>query len=215
MNKRGKILILGLSFIISFIVVIICFKVKLISYAIIGSVVCLVLLFVLMTCFVNSRSDDSVYKSELNRILKTYDAVLVKCSSLPSLEGRNIINVETINDLVNAQVEIRKPIYYKLQLSCCSFLLLDDKEACTFVLKLNNEVVSELEILLEEEKIKRNKVDEDYSILDDIDKTTIIKLENSKSYRVSPIRKKTIEIENLELEKTEVFEDFDDIEELI
>ena len=103
---------------------------------------------------------------------------------------RNIIYVETIDDLIDAQLEIRKPICYYKQTESCSFALLDDKEAYIYIEKLNPDVVSPLEIEIKENKLKIKSADEmDSEMLRDIEKTTIVKLSNKKSYKVSPIRK--------------------------
>ena len=56
--------------------------------------------------------------------------------------------------------------------------------------KLNPDVVSPLEIEIKENKLKNKSQDEmDSEMLRDIEKTTIVKLSNKKSYKVSPIRK--------------------------
>lgn len=191
MKRRGKVLILGILFVISLVTLILLLCNKLYSYGIVAGTVTLILFVIFILFCINSRDEESIYKNKLNKLLKTYDSILVKSSTLPSLEDRNIIQVDSFQDLINAQLEIRKPIYYKLQVSCCSFLLLDDKEACTYILKSNDKVVSDLDILINENNIVNKKKDKnDYSILKNIDKTSIIMLDNSKSFKVSPIREK-------------------------
>lgn len=191
MKRRGKVLILGILFVISLVTLILLLCNKLYSYGIVAGTVTLILFVVFILFCINSRDEESIYKNKLNKLLKTYDSILVKSSTLPSLEDRNIIQVDSFQDLINAQLEIRKPIYYKLQVSCCSFLLLDDKEACTYILKSNDKVVSDLDILINENSIVNKKKEKnDYSILKNIDKTSIIMLDNSKSFKVSPIREK-------------------------
>lgn len=196
MKRNIKIIILGILFILSLIMLGVLLSKNNISYAIVFGTTTVILLISLILVIVSSRSDESIYKSELNKILKTYDAILVKSSVIPDLDDRNIITVESMDDLVNAQVEIRKPIFYKQQVSCCSFILLDDKDACTYVLKVNDDIESDLELELKEKKYKKNKNEnDDYSVLKNIDKTSIIMLENCKSFKVSPIRKKKVEEE--------------------
>ena len=191
MKRRGKVLILGILFVVSLVALILLLCNKLYSYGIVAGTVTLILFVIFILFCINSRDEESIYKNKLNKLLKTYDSILVKSSTLPSLEDRNIIQVDSFQDLINAQLEIRKPIYYKLQVSCCSFLLLDDKEACTYILKSNDKVVSDLDILINENSIVNKKKEKnDYSILKNIDKTSIIMLDNSKSFKVSPIREK-------------------------
>ena len=103
-----------------------------------------------------------------------------------------------MEDLIDAQIEIRKPIYYMIEgEDSCSFVLVDNNEVCIFILKQNEQVESPLELIINEYE-KNNDIDE--SLLEDIEKTTIIKLNNMKSFKVSPYKKekkeKVEEIQN-------------------
>ena len=63
-----------------------------------------------------------------------------------------------------------------------------------------DDVVSPLEIAIKDEKIKnKNKTDMDAEMLKDIEKTTIVKLSNQKSYKISPVRKKEKPKDEIEL----------------
>ena len=95
-----------------------------------------------------------------------------------------------MDDLIDAQLELRKMIYYFKQSDNCSFVLFDQNQANIFILKSNEEVISPLEIEINNNKIKnKNKNDIDEETLNEIDKTTIIKLPNDKAYKISPVRK--------------------------
>ena len=132
-----------------------------------------------------------LFESKVKRILNTYDSILVKSTSVPRLDGKNIFLVETIDDLVDAQLEIRKPICYLKQTESCSFVLLDDQAAYVYVEKVNEEITSPIEIEIKESRIRGKNIDEmDAEMLREIERTTIVKLSNKKSYKVSPIRKK-------------------------
>lgn len=156
----------------------------------------------------DNSSPTKAYESNVRNILNTFDSILVQSNAVPKLEGRNIIYVESIDDLVDAQLEIRKPICYYKQTESCSFALLDDKEAYIYIEKLNDDVVSPLEIEIKENKLKTKNQDEmDSEMLRDIEKTTIVKLSNKKSYKVSPIRKDKNKEEKQEEIKEEVKED--------
>ena len=149
----------------------------------------------------DNSSPAKAYESNIKNILNTFDSILVQSNAVPKLEGRNIINVETIDDLVDAQLEIRKPICYYKQSESCSFALLDDKEAYIYIEKLNPDVVSPLEIEIKENKIKNKSQEEMASeMLRDIERTTIVKLSNKKSYKVSPIRKDKKKEDNVVIE---------------
>ena len=139
---------------------------------------------------IDSSNPSKAYESTVRNILNTFDSILVKSNSVPKLVGRNIIIVEEMDDMIDAQLEIRKPICYYKQTESCSFVLLDDKEAYVYVEKINPDIVSPVEIEINEIKLKqKNSEDIDSEMLKDIEKTTIVKLSNKKSYKVSPIRK--------------------------
>lgn len=153
-----------------------------------------------------SSSPTKLYDSKVRNLLNTYDSILVKSNTIPSLEGRNIVHVEKMEDLVDAQLELRKPICYLKQTESCSFVLLDEKEAYVYVEKLNDDVISPVEIELNNLRIKeKDKDDMDSEMLKGIEKTTIVKLSNRKSYKVSPVRKKKDEA--VEEKKEEVTEE--------
>ena len=159
------------------------------EYSILAFVVSFVVFLVGMNNMFQSSNPEKKYQSNIKNILNTFDSILVKSNSVPELKDRNIIMVESMDDLVDAQLEIRKPICYLKQTESCSFVLLDEKEAYVYVEKLNENVKSPVEIEIKALKSRTKSVD----------KTTIIKLSNKKSYRVSPVRKeKKKEIEILD-----------------
>ena len=177
------------------------------------SVFCFTLVLVLVIFgikfIVESTNPTKLYASNIKSILNTFDSILVKSTSLPKLIGRNIIIVDNIDDMVDAQLEIRKPICYYKQTESCSFVLLDDKEAYVYVEKLNDSVLSPVEIEINDIKMKqKNSEDIDSEMLRDIEKTTIVKLSNKKSYKVSPIRKEKVKEERKKkstiIEETEI-----------
>lgn len=166
-------------------------RMQITEYTIISFTLAGVLLIAGVLSFINNSNPNRAYESKVKDILNTFDSILVKSSRVPELEGRNIILVESIDDLVDAQLEIRKPICYHRQSESCSFVLLDDKEAYVYVEKLNPEITSAVEIEINNLKVKSKNADEmDSEMLRDIEKTTIVKLSNQKSYKVSPVRKK-------------------------
>jgi len=168
-----------------------CVLLSFINYSILFFTVAAIFGFFMVRQYLGGRSPEQVFENEVKDILNTYDSILIKCGTVPNFESRNIVMVESMDDLVDAQLEIRKPICYLKQSESCSFALLDDKEAYIYIRKLNDEVTSPVEIELQNLKFrKRDNIDMDSEMLQDIDKTTIIKLSNKKSYKVSPIRKK-------------------------
>ena len=184
--------------IISFVATWILYKYILYGYCILSITFGIVFLLLGISNLLKSQSHEKKYDWEIKDILKTFDSILVKSSEIPNLDNRNIIVVESIDDLVDAQLEIRKPICYLKQTESCSFVLLDDKEAYVYVAKINENILSPIEIVIKESKIKRKNRDEmDSEMLRDIEKTTIVKLSNKKSYKISPVRKKENKVKQM------------------
>ncbi len=202
MKKTKNIILLGLCG-LSLVIALFCVSHELIGYAILAFTITVLFGLFGGSAFIGNHNPDAVFESEIKGLLNTYDSILLKCSSVPNMDGRNIIKVESMDDLVDAQYEIRKPICYLKQSESCAFMLLDEKEAYVFIKKINDEVLSPVEIEINNMKFrKRENSDMDSEMLQDIDKTTIIKLSNKKSYKVSPIRKKNEEKKE-SLNKTE------------
>ncbi len=164
------------------------------SYLIITATLTVIMVIVTVNYIFTNRSEESRYKSKINQILKTYDSVLVKSNNLPKLEDKNIIRVDSIEDLVDAQMEIRKPIYYQQQTESCSFVLLDNNEACIHIMKLNDSVTCPLEITLNEIEIKHKKdlQNAEKQDLSKIDSTSIVEVDDGKYIKVSPIRNEPV-----------------------
>ena len=143
----------------------------------------------------DNSSPAKAYDSNIRNILNTFDSILVQSNAVPKLEGRNIIYVETIDDLVDAQLEIRKPICYILNDNTCSFILLDAKDAYVYYDKRNDNNISLVEIEIENKR-KKMKDDKqiDSELLKSIENTTIVKLSDLKAYKISPIKKLSNEI---------------------
>lgn len=154
--------------------------------------------FIIRTLWKSNRKNSSIkYLTELKHILKTYDSVMVESKKLPSLKDKTIIMISNIEDLIDAQTELRKPIYYFKQTDTCSFTLFDQEQALIYILKENEELISPIEIELREMQVRDKKNNIDEEILEQISRTTIVKLPNNKSYKISPVRKRqedTIEV---------------------
>lgn len=172
-----------------------------------------IVLIVALSIYIKEKPDEfSVYQKEKKRILRTYGSVIVEVETLPDIYGKNIIKVKSIDDLVDAQVELREPIYYKNDNDSCFFLLLHYNEACVYILKMNENVIS-----LTEQSIRYMKKEEPGikidSILDNIENTLVLKLDELKSVKISPIRnKKKIEVlDNKGIE--EKIEEYKDVNE--
>lgn len=96
------------------------------------------------------------YEKKLHKILKTYNSILVKCKNIPILSDKNIVMVENIASIINAQMETRKPIIYFQEIQSISFILLDGTEAYIYILKANETITTELERTINNFDIERN-----------------------------------------------------------
>ncbi len=189
--KNTKIVILLSLFAICLVVAIVFFSVSLTGYAIFSLTASILFGLFGLRQFLESKNPKDAYENEIKNILNTYDSILLKCNTVPNFDDRNIIRVEAMDDLVDAQFEIRKPICYLKQTDNCAFMLLDEKEVYVYIAKLDEEEQTPVEIEIQNMKYrKKADSDMDAEMLRDIDKTTIVKLSNKKSYRISPIRKK-------------------------
>ncbi|MBR2858264.1 hypothetical protein IKE96_03690 [bacterium] len=143
----------------------------------------------------NTSSPDKEYVSKIKNILSTYDSILVKVNSVPKIGDRSIVNVMSIDDLIDAQYEINKPICYMKQSESCSFLLFDRNVMYVYVEKLNSEVKTPVEIELEQQKNKRKNRQANDSIFQELDKTSVVRLSNLKSCEVDSNFSNTTKIE--------------------
>lgn len=204
----GLIVLVGISFVL--------YKNGLMNYLIITGTFSVICAIVLVNTLLTTRSDEAQYKSKLRQILRTYDSILVKSKNLPKLDNLNIIRVDTIEDLVDAQMEIRKPIYYQEQTESCAFVLLDNMTACFYTLKVNDAVLCPLEITINEldiiNKNSQKALEEDIpeDLLSEIERTTIIRLKKGKYVKVSPLRNRKKAIAKEEI-KEKLFEKTQDL----
>ena len=190
MTKKSKLIILDM-FILGVIVFGgYLFKNNYINYALIVFAIAVSFIIQELTYRFTGDTKEEKYETKLKKILKTYDSVLVETRKVPVIDSEKVILVNSLDDLIDAQLELRKMIYYFKQSDNCSFVLFDQNQANLFILKSNEEVISPLEIEINNNKIKnKNKNDIDEETLNEIDKTTIIKLPNDKAYKISPVRK--------------------------
>ncbi len=164
------------------------------KYTIVLVVIGLILLVATIICLLDEKDEDSLYSSTLKNILKTYESILVRTKNIPELKSKKVLILPNIDEMANAQIELKKPIYYYREEECTSFFITTTDEVLLYINKLNEDIVSTTEILLKEieEEEKRAEVNNNNaSLLEGIEKTTIIRingLNEYKTYKVSPIR---------------------------
>ena len=133
----GALLLIGLTF---FLV-----KSGLETFAIIsGTLGAICSILFIRVAFMKTGEKD-VFEYNLKSILKTYDAVLVQTKNVPSIDDKSVILVNKFEEMVDAQLEFRRPIYYKQLEDSVSFVLTDQGEALIYVLKVNDSVKTPLD----------------------------------------------------------------------
>lgn len=85
--------------------------------------------------FVKSGENKFNYNKNLNKILKTYDGIIVNVTQLPSLDGLKIIKVSKFNELLDAHSEVRLPINYIESEFGAYFILFNDRIAWCYTLE--------------------------------------------------------------------------------
>ena len=194
-------ILLSILFILCAIISVAFINLKLYTYAIV-SITTTVLLFVyLVTVFFEKKTPESVYNKLLRDLIKTYDSILVDVEKIPELDVKNVINVSSFEKLLDVQYELKKPIFYKMSINSCSFILLDSEIAYVFVLRVSEDSFSPLDEIIAAIESDSKKRKEAQKILDNIEKTTIIKLDGIREYKVSPIREKDLQ----KVKETEFF----------
>lgn len=193
-----KKVVLSLIFVILFVLSMFLLLNKLYTYSIVFITLTILCFIYLLMVFFGKKNPFAVYEKEFNIITKTYEPILVEVKKIPALDVKNIIVLPFFEKIVDIQYDLKKPILYYKSLNTCSYILLDTDIAYVFILRVEDISISpvdEIIAAIESENKKRRK---EKRILEDIDKTTIIRLDDLKEYKVSPIRKvdlsKTCEI---------------------
>ena len=195
-NKKVLVVCVIAALVILAIAIIITLFTNLYGFCIVLVALFIILAVCLSVYMKESPDEFAVFIKEKKRILKTYDSVIVEVETLPNIAGKNIIKVKTFDDLVDAQLELREPIYYKNDNDSCFFLLLHYNEACVYILKINDEVISPTEQSIRFMKPEKEVEKSDYeNMLENLENTMVYKLDELRSFKISPVRsKKKVEI---------------------
>ena len=189
MSKKTKSLIIIIALIIYAIIIGICVINSLYSASLVLGAL-FIILAICLGIYIREEPDEfSVFIKNRRRILKTYNSIIVEVEDIPNIAGKNIIKVKSIEDLVDAQLELREPIYYKNDNDSCFFMLLHYNEACIYILRMNDDVVSPTEqsikYMKEDPSDKENNKE---NILENVENTIVYKLDELRSFKISPIR---------------------------
>lgn len=203
MNSKLKVWLLLLLFIIGVIVSFVFLTNNQYTYLIISGVVSVILFIVLIISVGDATASPvKMYKKKLNRIIKSYKPILIKSDNAPEIDSSCILRISEFSDLIDAQAEIRKPIYYVSTNDSTAFYLLDDTVCLVYLLKTDEDVVSPLEVKLREQELKNNYDSLDLDKLTNIEKTLVLSYKD-KSVKISPVRDNNTNTQDVSLKEEE------------
>ncbi len=99
---------------------------------------CIVLAIFLVFVLIRSKrlyKKNYKYDLELDKILSTYDSIIVNIKDLPNIDDYDVIKVESFEELIDAHSEIRKPINYYRTRDYSVFLLMNDNIVWEYILR--------------------------------------------------------------------------------
>ena len=150
MNNKFKIIILVLLLMLLIGIDLVLFYFKLFDYLIVLSVITIALIiFIMLEIKKLNMDENKKYMYLLKKVLKVYNPILVETKNFPDINGKSILKVGNMDDLINAQYEIKKPIYYIKGDESTVFYMLDNDVILVYFIKKNESVLTSLEIKLD------------------------------------------------------------------
>lgn len=191
MNKVKKMIYVSFVDAISFALTLLSFNNDFENYSVVLGTITIIL-FCYLVYLVFSKTDEKIlYQKKIKNILKTYDSIIVYADKEVELNNENVILIKSLEDLMTAREEIKKPIIYYKENDINHFILKNEDEIMIFTMKLNEDIVSNYENKIKEHiEKKKVKSKKKKRILKDLEKTTIIKLDDNKFYKISPVKNK-------------------------
>lgn len=185
---KAKKMVLALIFVVLTILTIVLVISDEISFAIYSAVFVLFFGILLVREIKLNSSKESLYNGTIKNILKTYDVILVEIENIPDISEREIITLSSITDIVNTQYEFRKPVYYVHDDNSYDFFIMTDDTVYVYTYKREDSIVSIFEKYIQVKEEEKKNSTKQVDILDNLENTTVIKLDNDKEYVVSPIK---------------------------
>ena len=150
MNNKIKLIILILLLVLLIGIDLGLFYFNMLDYLIVLSVITIALIIFIMFEIKKIRMDDNKkYDYTLKKMLKIYNPVLVETKNFPDIKNKSILKVGDMDDLLNAQYEIKKPIYYIKSEDSTVFYILDNDVILVHFIKKNESTLTSLEIELD------------------------------------------------------------------
>lgn len=200
--KSKKLVVLVLISVILVVLSILLFSNNMSEYVILtGTFLCVCIVFIIDEARNVFSSDKSLYDSKIDKLIKTYNPILISTSSFPNLKDKSILPVEKIEDLFDAQAEVREPIYYIRTNDSTAFYIINDESILINFIKVDEE-----ETQLEADFKKAQQLAVNLDNIKDIDHTIVIQ-DKEKSFSISPLHKKKEKEAKKEEVKEEVKEE--------
>ena len=139
MNNKIKLIILILLLVLLIGIDLGLFYFKMLDYLIVLSVITVALIIFIMFEIKKIRMDDN----------KKYNYLLKETKNFPDIKNKSILKVGDMDDLVNAQYEIKKPIYYIKSEDYTVFYILDNDVILVNFIKKDESVLTSLEIKID------------------------------------------------------------------
>ena len=150
MNNKIKLIILILLLVLLIGIDLWLFYFKMLDYLLVLSVITIALIIFIMFEIKKIRmNDNKKYDYTLKKMLKIYNPVLVETKNFPDIKDKSILKVGDMDDLLNAQYEIKKPIYYIKSEDSTVFYILDNDVILVCFIKKNENTLTSLEIKLD------------------------------------------------------------------
>lgn len=98
-------------------------------------VITIILIVKIVRIMNKMKKEDSIYKKQVRKILRQYDAYITETKENINLEGKTIIIISNFKELLDVRNNIEKTIIYtKDSEKQCRFILIDENEAYVYTL---------------------------------------------------------------------------------
>ncbi len=188
-SLNNKIILAVLTLIFFLVSLILTFN-DMVNFSIIFFTISGILLFILcIQIFKKDTDKKNLYDVKLKKILKVYDSILVYADTNYEINEDSIVYIKNIDELARFCDEFNKTIIYIPEDESSSFILKNGSDLLVYILKKYDNSKSIIESKIEKRRVSLDSL-VDENILEDLDKTTVIRFKDNKVYKVSPVRDK-------------------------
>lgn len=106
-------------------------KIKFIS-AIVFALLSIIDVAILIIICIKESKNESDYTKKIKKILNSYDNIIVDVEKLPDITNKNVVNVKTFDELLDAQMQIGMPINFIEEENKSTFVLVQSDIAWVY-----------------------------------------------------------------------------------